>query len=381
MKKTTICGHAVWQRQDGLWVTWITDETGKRKQVARKSRRKLEALLCEKYLEDDKKKTRKTATMESLYDDWAEAKCLYVSASTIKRDRTTWNQLYQNEPIIKRPIALITHDELETWMIKTVKKHNMNRHQYSNFSSVARQILDYAVEQEIIDHSPAGSAIIRKDKLQRLLRPEVKGNSADEVFSPDERKKLIDHALKQYEEKRDTVQVFTPLAIAFLLYVPLRRGELVALTFSDIKGHQIILRDSYSHDTKALKGRLKDAAGWRRMDVVPPAMDIINRIKKARKTRNMDVRGPIFTVNENYASLYSALGKTINKYCDELKIPRRSLHKTRKTCASLMHAAGVDDLIIQAQLGHKDIKTTHNSYCYDTKTDVERYEKITKSLS
>ena len=59
-----------------------------------------------------------------------------------------------------------------------------------------------------------------------------------------------------------------------------------------------------------------------------------------------------------------------------------NLRKTaRKTCASKMHADGVNDLIIQAQLGHKDLRTTFNSYCYDVTTDAKRYRAISASLA
>ena len=71
------------------------------------------------------------------------------------------------------------------------------------------------------------------------------------------------------------MQIFIPLAIAFLLYVGLTRGEVTALRFDDINGKQIILHDSYSHDMKCLKGRLKDGEGWRTVSVVPAALDII----------------------------------------------------------------------------------------------------------
>ncbi len=80
-------------------------------------------------------------------------------------------------------------------------------------------------------------------------------------------------------------------------------------------------------------------------------------------------------------SFYSALGKMINNYCDELCILRRSLHSTRRTCASIMHASNISDLTIQAQLGHKDLRTTQNSYCYDLSRDDERYELISKAMA
>ena len=42
---------------------------------------------------------------------------------------------------------------------------------------------------------------------------------------------------------------------------------------------------------------------------------------------------------------------------------------------------GVDDLIIQKEFGHKDLRTTQQCYCYDLTTDEERYEKIAQSLA
>ena len=371
--------HRIWQSSDGRWKTYITDEeSGKRKQISRESREDLEDFLYDKYLAEDEELAKKRATMESLYDDWAEYKSLFVSESTIKRDRNTWKALYKDAPIVKKPLVSVTKTELERWLLSVIRSKNMNSHQFNNFISVIRQLMAYAEEIGIIDSNPVEKIRIQK---KRILKPEIKGPTITQVFMEDERQLLIKYAMEQYNKHRDTVQIFTSLAIAFLLYVPLRRGELVALRFDDLDGNRLILTDSYSHDMKCLKGRLKDIEGWRTMDVVPPALEIIERIRLERIRLGMPTDGCIFTVNEKYGSLYSALGKSINKYCDEIGIPRRSLHKTRKTCASKMHADGVNDLIIQAQLGHKDLRTTFNSYCYDVTTDAERYRAISASLA
>ena len=371
--------HKIWQSADGRWKTYITDEeSGKRKQISRESREDLEDFLYDKYLAEDEELAKKRATMESLYDDWAEYKSLFVSEATIKRDRNTWKALYKDAPIVKKPLVSITKTELERWLLSVIRSKNMNSHQFTNFISVVRQLMAYAEEIGIIESNPAEKIHIQK---KRILKPEVKGPAITQVFMEDERQMLIKHAMEQYEKHRDTVQIFTSLAIAFLLYVPLRRGELVALRFDDLDGNRLYLTDSYSHDMKCLKGRLKDIEGWRTVDVVPPALEIIEKIRQERIRLGMPTDGYIFTVNEKYGSLYSALGKSINKYCDEIGIPRRSLHKTRKTCASKMHADGVNDLIIQAQLGHKDLRTTFNSYCYDVTTDAERYRAISASLA
>ena len=371
--------HKIWQSADGRWKTYITDEeSGKRKQISRESREELENFLYDKYLAEDEELAKKRATMESLYDDWAEYKSLFVSESTIKRDRNTWKALYKDAPIVKKPLVSVTKTELERWLLSVIRSKNMNSHQFNNFISVIRQLMAYAEEIGIIDSNPVEKIRIQK---KRILKPEIKGPTITQVFMEDERQLLIKYAMEQYDKRRDYVQKFTSLAIAFLLYVPLRRGELVALRFDDLDGNRLYLTDSYSHDMKCLKGRLKDIEGWRTVDVVPPALAIIEKIRQERIRLGMPTDGCIFTVNEKYGSLYSALGKSINKYCDEIGIPRRSLHKTRKTCASKMHADGVNDLIIQPQLGHKDLRTTFNSYCYDVTTDTERYRAISASLA
>ena len=345
--------HKIWQSADGRWKTYITDEeSGKRKQISRESREELENFLYDKYLAEDEELAKKRATMESLYDDWAEYKSLFVSESTIKRDRNTWKALYKDAPIVKKPLVSVTKTELERWLLSVIRSKNMNSHQFNNFISVIRQLMAYAEEIGIIDSNPVEKIRIQK---KRILKPEIKGPTITQVFMEDERQLLIKHAMEQYDKRRDYVQKFTSLAIAFLLYVPLRRGELVALRFDDLDGNRLVLTDSYSHGTKSLTGRLKDIEGWRTVDVVPPALEIIEKIRQERIRLGLPTDGCIFTVNEKYGSLYSALGKTINKYCDELGIPRRSLHKTRKTCASKMHADGVNDLIIQAH----PIKSNH----------------------
>ena len=372
--------HSIWEGDDGRWRTYLpdADKPKGRKLVSRGSHDELISLLYDHYIEAYKLSTGKLMTLEELFPKWQEYKRLYVTDSTIKRDKTTWKSLYEGKQITKKPICELTKAEIEEWVLKTVRSNNMNTHQYNNFSLIIRQMLAFAVDREIIDSNPFEKIRIPKN---RILKPEVKKPSETEVFYPDEREALIQYAFKQYEEKRDRVQIFIPLAIAFLLYVGLRRGEIAALRFDDIVGRQIILHDSYSHDMKCLKGRLKDSEGWRTVCIVPAALEIVEMVRKERERLGMPTDGFIFCVDEGFESFYSGIGKMINNYCEELGIPQRSIHKTRKTVASVMHVNGVDDLIIQKEFGHKDLRTTQQCYCYDLTTDEERYEKIARSLS
>ena len=248
----------IWEGEDGRWRTYLpdADKPKGRKLVSRGSQDELVTLLFEFYTEAEKLRAKQQVTLEELLPEWQDYKKLYVTDATIKRDTTTWKSLYEGEPITKQPICTLTKAEIEEWVLKKVRSNNMNSHQYNNFSLVIRQMLTFAVEREIIDSNPFDRIRIPKN---RVLKPEVKKPSETEVFYPDERDALIQYAFKQYEGKRDRVQIFIPLAIAFLLYVGLRRGEITALRFDDIVGKQIILHDSYSHDMKCLKQSLKSS--------------------------------------------------------------------------------------------------------------------------
>ncbi len=371
--------HKIWKGDDGRWRTFLPDpdKPKGRKLVSRATEDDLKALLCAYYSDQEEEFRKKSLTMEKLLEDWLAYKGKRFSKSTIERNRSTWKSLYAGEPIVKVPICNLTSDMIAEWMEEKIAIKKMNKHQYNSFSSVIRQMMEYAVKLGIIYSNPVESIKI----MNRELRPEPKKASETQVFMPDERDVVIRYALEQYKVGRSYTQRFVPLAIAFLLSVSLRRGEVTALRFEDLNGRNLTLSRAFSHGAGEIVERLKDAEGWREVYVVPSALEIIDLVRAERKRLELPEDGDIFVIDGRYQSFYSALGKMINNYGDELCIPRRSLHSTRRTCASMMHASNISDLTIQAQLGHKDLRTTQNSYCYDLSRDDERYELISRAFA
>lgn len=371
--------HKIWKGDDGRWRTFLPDpdKPKGRKLVSRATEEDLKDLLCEYYDDQEEEFKRKSLTMEDLLEEWLAYKGKRFSKSTIERNRSTWKSLYAGEPIVSIPICMLTSDLIADWMEEKIALKKMNKHQYNSFSSVIRQMMDYAIKIGVIISNP----VERIKIMNRELRPEPKKASETQVFMPDERDMVIRYALKQYKAERNYTQRFVPLAIAFLLSVSLRRGEVTALRFGDLNGRNLTLSRAFSHGAGEIVERLKDAEGWREVYVVPSALEIIDLVRDERKRLGLPENGDIFVIDGRYQSFYSALGKMINNYCDELCIPRRSLHSTRRTCASMMHASNISDLTIQAQLGHKDLRTTQNSYCYDLSRDDERYELISQAMA
>ena len=59
----------------------------------------------------------------------------------------------------------------------------------------------------------------------------------------------------------------------------------------------------------------------------------------------------------------------------------RSTHKIRKTYASKLIDADVEEAIIRAQMGHTDIKTTKDYYYYSTQDQKYKESQISKAIS
>lgn len=87
--------------------------------------------------------------------------------------------------------------------------------------------------------------------------------------------------------------------------------------------------------------------------------------------------------------LFMKDGKRINstrfnyhlyKACREVGIPERSTHKIRKTYASKLIDADVEEAIIRSQMGHTDIKTTKDYYYYSTQNQKYKESQISKAI-
>lgn len=68
------------------------------------------------------------------------------------------------------------------------------------------------------------------------------------------------------------------------------------------------------------------------------------------------------------------------RICDSLGINRRSPHKWRKTYISTLLNNGVDPDFVRAQVGHKDLQTTLNSYDYSTTRKEKQISQLEKIL-
>lgn len=175
-----------------------------------------------------------------------------------------------------------------------------------------------------------------------------------------------------------------------------RRGEVLALRWSDIKGTDIFI-DRTLCQTKAgvvFKGTKTDEA---RKVGMPPSLVPCLETHRRRQGEFRQQFSPayrsdldlIFANPDGSPLMPNSVSSTVARLCRKLGLPKgASFHVLRHSHASLLLANGVDLATVSARLGHSSVRTTADIYshairgedhaaalCWDNIMDEARNEK------
>lgn len=219
-----------------------------------------------------------------------------------------------------------------------------------------------------------------KNIMDDLLFPssafkQTNAENSTQIFKHSETQ-LLKEALKDTENLLE-------LGILLALETGVRVGELCALKRDCVTEKCLLIRAS---EHKAKFGNEY------RYYIDTPKKDKIRDIvlyddAKAVLARILSLHDSdwLFPNKEN-ASMWThahQFDRAIRRVCRNLGIPERSMHKLRKTYTSYalsqMNASRdtnkrVTDKLVQGQLGHSDIETTHRAYYYDLYDTEEKIE-------
>lgn len=297
-----------------------------------------------------------------------------MSGSTIERIHTAYERFYQNHPINDMQVAQIDYLYLKKYLLATIKEYDMNYKQYCNFSCVLRGVLEYSLEKELIQANP-----FSRFKVGRhVLRQSDTKTAETEVFTIQEREQLEQLIWDDFNSNPTST---VPLAILLDFYTGLRSGELVTLSKEDIKGSYLhIHRTEISYKEikpDGTKGNViyevkefpKNSSGFRDMLLIEKARNVIDTVLAFNKEHGLD--NEFLFLADNERIIRKRLDSQIRKYCRELGITIRSMHKIRKYYISALKLTGVPDEEIKRTAGHRELTTTYNSYCFSV---IERKE-------
>lgn len=384
-KKTIIANHAsnyrIWQSTNGRFMTYLPDpnSSNNRRLVSKKTREELDEAIINFYMA----KSAKQTMFRTLYYEWLEMKRLEVSGATIERLHTAYQKFYKENPIDGEQVTAIDYLYLKKFLLTTVKDYNMNYRQYTNFSCVLRGVLQYAVEKGYIESSPFDRFHIGKN----VLRQSDTKKADTEVFTIQEREQLENLIWDDYYSNPVST---VGLAILLDFYCGLRSGELVTLSKNDVHGNYIHVHRTETSYTEVkpdgtkgdvvyeVKESPKSAAGFRDVYLIGKARKVIDEVISFNQSHGWD--NEFLFLDDNKRIIRKRLDTQIRKYCKQLKISVRSMHKIRKYYISALKLNGVPDEDIKRMAGHRELTTTYNSYCFSVLTHEESNPMIETAL-
>lgn len=224
------------------------------------------------------------------------------------------------------------------------------------------------------------------DEAERLeLLPRGKGNPAKLVRLPNAPSDNETHAysLPEIEAMLAVLPRPANVVIAVAAFAGLRRAELRGLEWPDYDGHRIMVNrsvwESFTNEPKTKRSKA----------TVP----VVTRLRTILDTHKLacgnPTKGPIFANRAgNSGNLNNTLNREIlpvlnrcaickkakadhagaeHEYKRDDRLPKwYGFHAFRRGLASTLYALGVDDLMIQAVLRHKDVLVTREHYIKTT---------------
>ncbi|WP_028509535.1 site-specific integrase [Ruminococcus sp. NK3A76] len=231
------------------------------------------------------------------------------------------------------------------------------------YLAIVQSILNQAVKLEIIPYNPAKA---EKLTIPKAATPKV------EIFTKQEAAQM----LECLEDEPLQFKVLVQLAIM----TGARRGELVALKFSDIDyntGRITIERAAVKLTGQPITTKPPKDYEVRSVVVPTECIELIQELKtekeqEAEKLGDQWIEGGwIFTQWNGEIMNPMTPTKWFEKFLAKNGLKHRKFHSLRHTSATLLLYGGASIKQVQGRLGHGDIETTNKYLHYIAEADSE----------
>ena len=257
----------------------------------------------------------------------------------------------------KMPVSQITPVIILEWQ-KTIEKYS---YQYKKtLNSQLSAIFNYAERYHDIT-SP----------MKKVERPRNMERKKEMLFwTADEFSKFIEHV-----PRADHALFFK-----FLYITGCRRGEALALTWSDIDQEKNVVRINKNFSNKSHdQGKSYTITTPKNIDSnrdvhIPAAMtkELLS-LRKQRKGTNF-----VFGGEDPFPP--TTLDRVMSTAAESAGVKKIRIHDLRHSCASLLINEGVSIVSISHQLGHKDVKQTLNTYAHMMPNEQEKIAKTFEKI-
>lgn len=362
--------HKIWQGTDGKWYTKLDDDTKNngRRLVKRKTEEEIENEVVEYYKDKENE-----PTIKDVFYDWVNQKLRYqeIQKQTYDRYEIDFKKFFEESGYSVRKIRYLTEIDLEEFVKSTICDNNLTAKSWSNVRTLLYGIFKYAKKRGFTTISI--TSFMGDLDLSRKSFTHNRKSDDEMVFTPKEMDLLVKYLFSK--------PTLGNLGLLLEAYTGMRVGEVVALKWEDVGENSIYVHRTqiryHGEDGEVYETRdtPKTEAGIR--DIV-----IVDGLRKV--LRQLRVINPftehIFEKNGKPLTKH-ALEMCLYRACDKVGIQRRSTHALRRTYATRLMNAKLDDTVVTNQMGHTDIETTRKHYYFNDKDFETMSELIGKAIN
>lgn len=365
------------EKKDGLQKYRIrvnyVDPSGKYRQIERTAYGMDEAKAVERQLQmqAESKKLTASMTVQQLYDEYMQAKKYEIRESTWDKSRRTLERYILPEVGHLR-IDKLNVKTLQAWKM-SVESQGLAIKTRKNIFSEFRAMLNYAVKMEYLPKNPL--AIVGNFKDAYTIKKEM------DYYTSDEFKKFISEALATAEknDSLDDWHYYVFFCIAF--YTGMRKGEIHALRWTDIKNGRIYISRSLFQKLKGEDRETppKNKSSIRDVQIPKP----LEKVLDEHKVRCKSIEGysaSMFVCGCTRALRDTSIHKRNKAYAERAGLKAIRIHDFRHSHASLLANSGINIQEISRRLGHSNIEETWNTYSHLYPQEEERAVSILNTV-
>lgn len=361
--------YTIWEGKNGKWYTYLPSTNDERKLIKRNLKVDIEKTIIDYW-----KKELEVHTLESVFYEWAKEKLKYgeIEKNTYDRYETDFKRFFNNG-FEKTEMKKVSEEMLENFIKSSICEKQLTAKAYAGLRTLIIGIFKYSKKHGYCDlsiHTFFGDLDLSKRMFRRKVRCAEK-----EVFTEDEMQKMLTY-ISQHEKIRE-------LGILLAIHTGVRPGELSALKREDVnlknksihvQRSEVKYKDEDGANVIGVKEFPKTDAGDRYLLLNDAAYETV------RKILRLNPFGEYLFQDENTRKRISENGfnHKLGRICAAIGIPRRTMHKLRKTYGTTLLDSGVDESLIMEQMGHADIKTTRQYYYYSNQSREEKLEQLNR---
>ena len=361
--------YSVWEGKDGKWYTYLPDDEKGRKLKKLATKKSIEDFIVKYY-----KQAEDEPNVKQVFYEWLEKKLKYgeIQKQTYDRYINDFEKYFIPKPISVSKIRYVTENQIEDFIMETIVENNLTAKAWGNVRIIIRGMFAYAKKRKYTQLNI--TMFLSELDISKKVFAKSKRKDELNVFTEDELKMII---AKLWE--RNTIG---HLGVLMAIYTGMRVGEISALKWEDVKEDyihinrsQIKFKDENGKSKYDIRDSPKTDTGIRDVVIIPELRMVLRRLRLINPFTEY-----VFEKNGTFMSVH-AFTMILYRVCEELNIQKRGMHVLRKTYATRLINAGVDESIIINQMGHTDFRTTKNYYYYNNKSGGRMSDIISSALA